>query len=109
MNLIMIRNVTNVYLIFLLYLFTSSSAQTKPKLTFDEFFDSTTFKHLSFSPNGQYLLFQTTNPSWNTSSYENSLWIYDIQQQTKTLITKNPHQSIKPQWSPSGKSDCFVT
>ncbi|CAF2784930.1 unnamed protein product [Rotaria sp. Silwood2] len=41
-------------------------------------------------------------PSWNTSSYENTLWLYDIKNQTKTLITTNLHTSIKPQWSPSG-------
>jgi dipeptidyl aminopeptidase/acylaminoacyl peptidase len=74
----------------------------KPRLTFDEFFDSTIFTSLSFSPTGQHLLIETTHASWNTSSYENILWIYDIQQQTKKLITKNPHQSIKPQWSPDG-------
>jgi Tol biopolymer transport system component len=76
--------------------------QTKPKLTLDEFFNYTMFSILDFSPNNQYLLFQTKHPSWNTNSYENHLWIYDIQQQTRKLITKNLHNSIKPQWSPNG-------
>ncbi len=90
------------YALFILQLISCSSLPIKPRLTFDEFFDSTIFTSLSFSPTGQHLLIETTHASWNTSSYENILWIYDIQQQTKKLITKNPHQSIKPQWSPDG-------
>jgi dipeptidyl aminopeptidase/acylaminoacyl peptidase len=57
---------------------------------------------LRFSPTGRYLLIQTKRSSWNTSSYENSLWLYNIQNQTKKLITTNLHKLIKPQWSPSG-------
>jgi Tol biopolymer transport system component len=57
---------------------------------------------LKFSPNGQYLLIETSHPSWNTSTYENTLWLYDTQQHTRKMITKNPHKLIKPQWSPNG-------
>jgi dipeptidyl aminopeptidase/acylaminoacyl peptidase len=61
------------------------------------------FTYLSYSPTGQHLLIKTVRASWNTSSYEHSLWLYNTQQRTRKLITKNPHKSIKPQWSPSGK------
>jgi dipeptidyl aminopeptidase/acylaminoacyl peptidase len=98
----MLRIIIELYLLFILQAFPNSSAQTKPKLTLDEFFDYTTFSSLSFSPNDQYLLFQTKSPSWNTSSYESRLWIYDTQQRTRKLITSNPHKTIKPQWSPNG-------
>ena len=91
-----------LYLILLLQLFSCSSFETKPKLTFDEFFDYTTFPLIKFSPTGRHLLIQTKHPSWKTSSYENTLWLYDIQNQTKKIITTNLHKSIKPQWSPSG-------
>ena len=86
-----------------LFVFSCSALQTKPKLTLDEFLDHTAISLLSFSPDGQYLLFQTTRPSWNTSSYEYNLWIYDTVQETRRLVTKKPDISIKPQWSPSGK------
>ncbi|CAF1024187.1 unnamed protein product [Rotaria sp. Silwood1] len=89
-------------LLLILSLFSCIFTETKPKLTFDEFFDYTTFPLLRFSPTGQHLLIQTRRPSWNTSSYENTLWLYDIKTQTKKLITTNLHKSIKPQWSPSG-------
>ncbi|CAF3312143.1 unnamed protein product [Rotaria socialis] len=73
-----------------------------PNLTFDEFFDYTTFPLLKFSPTARHLLIQTRCPSWNTSSYENTLWLYDIKNQTKKLITLNLSASSKPKWSPSG-------
>ena len=91
-----------LHLLLLLQLFSCSPTPTKPKLTFDEFFDYTIFPFLKFSPNGQYLLIETSRPSWNTSTYENTLWIYDTQQHTRKVITKNPHKLIKPQWSPNG-------
>ncbi|CAF4947761.1 unnamed protein product, partial [Rotaria socialis] len=73
-----------------------------PNLTFDEFFDYTTFPLLKFSPTARHLLIQTRCPSWNTSSYENTLWLYDIKNQTRKLITLNLSASSKPKWSPSG-------
>ncbi|CAF2959129.1 unnamed protein product [Rotaria sp. Silwood2] len=91
-----------LFLLLSLQLFSCFSVETKPKLTFDEFFDYTTFSLSGFSPTGQHLLFQTRRPSWNTSSYENGLWLYDIQNHTKKLIATNPHQRIETKWSPSG-------
>ncbi|CAF4201432.1 unnamed protein product, partial [Adineta steineri] len=81
----------------------SSTTQTKPKLTLDECFEYTTFPFIRFSPDGQYLLYQTKTPSWNSNDFENILWIYNIKQQHKTIITRNLHKSIKPQWSPNGQ------
>lgn len=91
-----------LYLILILQLSSCFSVETKSKLTFDEFFNYTTFPLLRFSPSGRHLLIQTKRPSWKTSSFENTLWLYNIQNQTKKLITTNLHKSIKPQWSPSG-------
>jgi hypothetical protein len=78
------------------------SSNLKPKLTFDEFFDYTTFSDLTFSPTGQYLLFQTQRPSWNTSLYEHNLWLYEIATQQKTLIITGFESFENSQWSPSG-------
>lgn len=91
-----------LYLLLILQLALSFSVENRSKLTFDEFFDYTTFPLLSFSPTGRRLLIQTKRPSWNTGSYENTLWLYDVQNETKQLITTNVHASIKAQWSPSG-------
>ncbi|CAF0953202.1 unnamed protein product [Adineta steineri] len=61
------------------------------------------YTSLSWSPSGQYLLIQAIHPSWNDSRFENILWIYNIKQQKKTIITRNLHKSFKPQWSPNGQ------
>jgi Tol biopolymer transport system component len=97
-----------LYLLLLLQLFSCFSIETKSKLTFDEFFNYTTFPLLKFSPSGRHLLIQTKRPSWNTNSYENTLWLYDISNETKKLITTNLRTSIKPQWSPSGNYIAFL-
>ncbi|UJR19821.1 hypothetical protein I4U23_022954 [Adineta vaga] len=89
-------------LFLILKLSSCSSNNTKLKVTFDEFFDYTTYPLLSFSPNGKYLLVQTRYPLWKNNSFEDSLWIYNLNTQIKTLVIKNLHPSIKPKWSPSG-------
>jgi dipeptidyl aminopeptidase/acylaminoacyl peptidase len=100
----MCRHIT-VHVSFILFIHgvSLSPIVEQAKLTFDEFFDFTTFSSLMFSPCGQHLMFQTTRPSWKTDAYENTLWIYTIKENTKRLITKNPHDSIAAQWSPDGQ------
>ena len=80
----------------------TESKQIKPNLTFDEFFNYTIFPYLRFSPTGEYLLYQTRRPSSDNNSYDNSLWLYNIQTTEITLITNNLQPNVKPQWSPSG-------
>ena len=96
----------SMILYFLLFL--CGSIETKSTLTLDDFFDSTDFLSLSFSPSGQYLLFQTARTVWNSSSFENNLWLYQIETQKKKLITTKLNQLIKPQWSPSGNLIAFI-
>ncbi|CAF1341966.1 unnamed protein product [Rotaria sp. Silwood1] len=80
---------------------------SKPVLTLDEFFNYTKFPSLTFSPNGQYLLIQKNRPSWNSNSYENSLWLYEIKEQQKQLITSQLDPSFRPRWSSNGKRILF--
>ncbi|CAF3982889.1 unnamed protein product, partial [Adineta steineri] len=98
-----------IQLYLLLQIFSCFSIETKSKLNFDEFFNYTTFPLLKFSSTGRHLLIQTKRPSWNTNSYENTLWLYDIQNQTKKFITTNLRTSIQPQWSPSGNYIVFLS
>jgi dipeptidyl aminopeptidase/acylaminoacyl peptidase len=91
-----------------LLLILCSSTETKPKLTLNEYFDFTNYPSLSLSPSGQHLLIQSRRPSWNSNSYENSLWLYNIETKKKQLITKVLSESLKPQWSPSGHWIAFL-
>ncbi|CAF4377331.1 unnamed protein product [Rotaria magnacalcarata] len=95
-------------LVLILKLILCSSTGTKPKLTLNEYFDFTNYPSLSLSPSGQHLLIQSKFPSWNSNSYENSLWLYNIETKKKQLITRALSESLKPQWSPSGNWIAFL-
>ena len=51
---------------------------------------------MNFSP------FLVAPPPMMINSGQKSLWIYEIQEQRKQLITKELSESITPQWSTSG-------
>ncbi|CAF0946943.1 unnamed protein product [Adineta steineri] len=91
-----------LYFYISLQLILCSTVDIKPKLTLDEFLDYTYFPSISLSPTNKHLLIQTNRPSWNTSSFENALWLHDIENRTKTLITHTLNPTIKPKWSPNG-------
>ncbi|CAF3061026.1 unnamed protein product [Rotaria sp. Silwood2] len=95
------------YLFLIFKLFSCTINESKPILTLDEFFDYTKFPSLIFSPNGQHLLIHKNRPSWNSNSYENSLWLYEIKEQQKKLITSQFDASFRPRWSSNGKRILF--
>ncbi|CAF1317244.1 unnamed protein product [Rotaria sp. Silwood1] len=98
-----------LYLILFIFKFLSSSlAQTLPKLTIDEFLNSTYYSSLSLSPNGQYLLVHSMRPAWESNRYDNTLWLYKTQGGQKKLITNQLSRSITPKWSPSGNWIAFL-
>ncbi|CAF5178551.1 unnamed protein product, partial [Rotaria magnacalcarata] len=90
-----------LFLLLVLKFFSYSSAQDKPKLTLDEFFNYVEYPTVIFSPTGQHLLIETLQPSWETNSYSHDLWLYDIQQQQKRLIIADISEHFAPIWSPS--------
>ncbi|CAF3509279.1 unnamed protein product [Rotaria sp. Silwood1] len=97
-----------LYLILFIFKFLSSSlAQILPKLTIDEFLNSTYYSSLSLSPNGQYLLVHSMRPAWELNRYDNTLWLYKTQGGQKKLITNQLSRSITPKWSPSGNWIAF--
>ena len=91
-----------LYLIVVIKLLWCFSIQAHPRLTFDEFFDSTAFQSVSLSPNGRYVLVLSQRPVWDSNSFENSLWLYETRGRRKQLITKHLSGTIIPKWSPTG-------
>ena len=89
-------------LILILTLALGSSSEAKSKLTLDEYFDFTNYPSLKHSPTGEHLFIQSRRPSWNSNSYENTLWLYNAETKKKQIITRALSDSLKPQWSPSG-------
>jgi len=92
------------YYLFILF----CTIETKSNLTLDTFLNYTNFVSLSLSSSGEYLLIQTRRPSWDTNSYENSLWLYQIVEGRKKLITNKLFDSVKYKWSPTGKWIAFL-
>lgn len=95
-----------IALIILLVLF--DTIETKSNLTLDVFFNYTSFRGLSLSPNGQNLLIFTKHPAWNSNSFENSLWVYQTAEGRKKLITDQLFEDVKFRWSPSGDWVAFL-
>ena len=89
-------------LVFVLAYFHCFSTETLPKLTIDEFFNSTQYKSLSLSPNADYLLVHSSRPLWESNRFEEALWLHRTETRQKKLITNQLHPTIKPKWSPSG-------
>ena len=52
---------------------------------------------MNFSSTDEYVLVQTRRPSWDSNSFENSLWFYQINEDRNKLITNQLFDRIKPQ------------
>ena len=97
------------FLIALIILVLFDTIETKSNLTIDVFFNYTSFRGLSLSPNGQNLLIFTKRPAWNSNSFENSLWVYQTAEGRKKLITDQLFEGVQFRWSPSGDWVAFLT
>src|ERR1700685_3423393 len=76
-------------------------AQTKPKLTLDEFFNSVSFPALALSPDGKWVVIGTERADWDQQIFRNDLWLYHDDGGKSSLIqlTQSGHDT-EPKWSP---------
>ncbi|HWJ47213.1 MAG TPA: hypothetical protein VNS62_06145, partial [Candidatus Udaeobacter sp.] len=82
-------------------------AQSKPKLTLDDFFNSVSFRGVELSPDGNSVVFATDRADWDQQIFRTDLWLY---RDGTTLIqlTQSGHDS-DPKWSPDGKWIAFLS
>ncbi|CAF1409433.1 unnamed protein product [Adineta ricciae] len=67
-------------------------------VTFDEFFNYTAFSSITLSPKiDQSILIQTTRHVWEENINEEHLYLFKLQDNSKTLITKQA-SSFQPRW-----------
>ena len=86
-------------------------AQTaKPKLTFDEFFNSVSFTAVKVSPDGNSVVIGTEKADWEQQIFRKELWLYRIAAGggSLTQLTQSGHDS-SPQWSPDGQWIAFLS
>jgi dipeptidyl aminopeptidase/acylaminoacyl peptidase len=89
----------------------SLSAQTpKPKIAFDEFFNSVGFTSVAVSPDGNSVVVGAERADWEQQIFRKELWLYRIAGNGGTLVqlTQSGHDS-GPQWSPDGQWIAFFS
>jgi dipeptidyl aminopeptidase/acylaminoacyl peptidase len=87
-----------------------ASAQAKPKLTLDEFFNSVSYSGLAISPDGNSVVIVTERADWDQKIFRTDLWLYRDDPKGGSLIqlTQSGHDS-EPKWSPDGRWIAFLS
>ena len=90
-------------------------ADSKPKLTLDEFFNSVSYNSVAISPDGNSVVIATERADWDQKIFRHDLWLYrddakDASPSRSTLIqlTQSGHDS-EPKWSPDGHWIAFLS
>jgi dipeptidyl aminopeptidase/acylaminoacyl peptidase len=88
-----------------------SFAESKPKLTLDEFFNSVSFSSIELSPDGTSVVIETERADWDQQIFRKDLWLYRDdagKDQGLTQLTQSRHDT-HPKWSPDGRWIAFLS
>src|ERR1700678_865586 len=92
----------------------TAQAQSKPKLTLDEFFNSVSFPALALSPDGNWVVIGTKRADWDQQTFRNDLWLYRDGGSTEgkpgslIQLTQSGHDT-EPKWSPDSHWIAFLS
>ncbi len=102
-------------LISALFIPAQTRAQSKPRLTLDEFFNSVTYPSLAISPDGNSVVITVERADWDQQIFRDDLWLYrdyaDANspiQPTLIQLTQSGHDT-DPKWSPDGGWIAFLS
>ncbi len=84
------------------------SAQTRTKLTLDDFFNSVSYPSLDLSPDGNSVVLETERADWDQQIFRKDLWLYRSESGALLQLTQSGHDS-DPKWSPDGKWIAFLS
>jgi dipeptidyl aminopeptidase/acylaminoacyl peptidase len=85
-------------------------AQSKPKLTLDDFFNSVSYPSMELSSDGSSVVIETNRADWDQQIFRKDLWLYrdDAKGGSLVQLTQSGHDS-EPRWSPDGKWIAFLS
>ena len=89
-------------------------ADTKPKLTLDEFFNSVDYPAIAISPDGNSVVIEVERADWDQKIFRTDLWLYrDAGKNPSTSpaliqLTQSGHDT-EPKWSPDGRWIAFLS
>src|SRR5271166_1903572 len=103
----------------------TATAQSKPKLTLDEFFNSVDFNALEISPDGNSVVIGTERADWDQQIFRKDLWLWrnenksaenkndenksdDGKSGSLIQLTQSGHDA-GPKWSPDGRWIAFLS
>jgi dipeptidyl aminopeptidase/acylaminoacyl peptidase len=95
-------------LCFFVLLSSVASGQEKPRITFDEFFNSVSITEVKISPDGETVLVGTRRADWDNNRFRRDIWIYRQNSGAPVLLTNSGHDSSF-EWSPDGKWIAFLS
>jgi dipeptidyl aminopeptidase/acylaminoacyl peptidase len=87
-----------------------ASAETKPKLTLDEFFNAVDYPAVAISPDGNSVVIVVERPDWDQNIFRTDLWLYRDDNKSASLIqlTQSGHDT-DPKWSPDNRWIAFLS
>ncbi len=85
-----------------------TQAETKPKLSLDEFFNYAFYDAIALSPDGHALVLVTDRPDWDQNIFRNELYLYRDDGRGLIQLTQSGKDS-HPQWSPDGAWIAFLS
>jgi dipeptidyl aminopeptidase/acylaminoacyl peptidase len=83
-------------------------AQSKPKLTLDEFFNSVSVSGLEISPDGNSVVIAAERADWDQQIFRTDLWLYRDDAKSLIQLTQSGHDS-EPKWSPDARWIAFLS
>jgi len=85
-----------------------ATAEKKPKVTLDEFFNSVSVSSLELSPDGNSVLIGTERADWDQQIFRKDLWLYRTNDKALIQLTESGHDT-DPKWSPDGQWIAFLS
>jgi dipeptidyl aminopeptidase/acylaminoacyl peptidase len=92
-----------------------ASADGKPKLTLDEFFNSVSYSTVAISPDGSSVVIATERADWDQKIFRTDLWLYrddgkggSSNGSSLIQLTQSGHDS-EPKWSPDSRWIAFLS